>query len=292
MKLDLEREMLDLRKEVELPGVRLVLLGKHKTSLCWMGVPMQNEDVDGIIAIGSYRPNAFGQGDLELLTSLAQHAAQALHNTYEHQAVELSAQLDSLTGVYNHGNFLRILQQQADEASLERQPLSLIMLDIDYFKAYNDSYGRIVNCRAADIAGPAGNRICGEQRHTAGKRHHGDPAGIWCHSRDHARHGNPVHLAISSQPRELPGDCEATGSAACRGEGTSDVIEVRQVQTVRERHRFLGFPWQLYHNDPLWVPPIFSDREKVTDPARGHFFESGYADFFMAYKDGKLAGTI
>ncbi len=134
----------DLRKEVELPGVRLVLLGKHKTSLSWMGVPMQNEIVDGIIAIGSYRPNAFERADLELLTNLAQHAAQALYNTHEHEEVELRSQLDSLTGVYNHGNFLRLLQTQADWARAERQSLSLIMLDVDHFKQYNDSYGHLV----------------------------------------------------------------------------------------------------------------------------------------------------
>ncbi len=134
----------DLRKEVVLPGVRLVLLGKHKTSLSWMGVPMQNESLDGIIAIGSYRPNAFDRADLELLNGLAQHAAQALHNTHEHAEVELRAQLDSLTGVYNHGNFLRLLQLQADQGIADRQSLSLIMLDIDHFKQYNDSYGHLV----------------------------------------------------------------------------------------------------------------------------------------------------
>jgi len=134
----------DLRKEVVLPGVRLVLLGKHKTSLSWMGVPMQNQSLDGIIAIGSYRPNAFDRADLELLTSLAQHAAQALQNTHDHEEVELRARLDSLTGVYNHGSFLKLLQKQADQATAEMQSLSLIMLDIDHFKQYNDSYGHLV----------------------------------------------------------------------------------------------------------------------------------------------------
>ncbi|MGE5074144.1 MAG: diguanylate cyclase [Anaerolineae bacterium] len=134
----------DLRKEVVLPGVRLVLLGQHKTSLSWMGVPMRNEIMDGIIAIGSYRPNAFDRADLELLTNLAQHAAQALQNTHEHEEVELRAQLDSLTGVYNHGNFLRLLQEQTAQTLTDRQSLSLIMLDIDHFKQYNDSYGHLV----------------------------------------------------------------------------------------------------------------------------------------------------
>jgi diguanylate cyclase (GGDEF)-like protein len=134
----------DLRKEVVLPGVRIVLVGKHKTSLSWMGVPMRSEDVDGIISIGSYKPNAFDRADLELLSNLAQHAAQALNNTYQHEEVERQSKLDSLTGVYNHGNFLKLLKTQADQSALERQPLSLIMLDVDFFKQYNDSYGHLI----------------------------------------------------------------------------------------------------------------------------------------------------
>ena len=70
------------------------------------------------------------------------------------------------------------------------------------------------------------------------------------------------------------------------------MIEIRQVLGAAEKRRFLSFPWVIYRNDPLWVPPIFSEREKVTDPARGHFFKGGYADFYMAYKDGRLAGTL
>ncbi len=70
------------------------------------------------------------------------------------------------------------------------------------------------------------------------------------------------------------------------------MIEVKQMQSAAEKRRFLSFPWQLYRGDPLWVPPIYSERVKATDPKRGHFFQGGYADFFMAYKDGKLAGTI
>jgi diguanylate cyclase (GGDEF)-like protein len=129
---------------VELPGVRLVLVGKHKTSLSWLGVPMRGGSVDGIISIGAYHPNAFDRADLELLMTLAQHAAQALDNTHQHEKVELRSQLDSLTGVYNHGNFLKLLQVQVDQCALEGRPLSLIMLDVDFFKQYNDTYGHLV----------------------------------------------------------------------------------------------------------------------------------------------------
>ncbi len=133
----------DLRKEVDLPGMRLVLVGRHKTSLSWMGVPMRGQNMDGIIAIGSYRPNAFDLADLELLTALAQHAAQAIDNAHRHAEVELQSHLDSLTNIYNHGYFLELLENSIGSARMEQKPLSVIMLDIDHFKQYNDIYGHL-----------------------------------------------------------------------------------------------------------------------------------------------------
>ena len=71
------------------------------------------------------------------------------------------------------------------------------------------------------------------------------------------------------------------------------MIEVRPVQTKHERNIFITFPWRIYKNDPLWIPPILSDREKNMDPARGLFFKGGgIADLYIAWKDGKPVGTI
>jgi len=50
----------DLRQEVELEGVGIYVIGKEKTSLSWIGVPLKAANVTGVIALGSYRPNAFG----------------------------------------------------------------------------------------------------------------------------------------------------------------------------------------------------------------------------------------
>lgn len=70
------------------------------------------------------------------------------------------------------------------------------------------------------------------------------------------------------------------------------MIEIRSVQTPREKRIFLTFPWQIYARDPLWVPPLLPEREKVIDPGRGLFFKHGYAELFIAWKDGRPAGTI
>jgi len=137
----------DLRREVDLVGVGPFVIGKEKTSLSWMGVPLKATNVTGIIALGAYAPNSFDQADMELLSNLAQHVTVALDNTIQHAQVEEQARLDSLTGVYNHGYFLKRLAEQADESSSAKAPLSLIMLDIDYFKQYNDTFGHLVGDR-------------------------------------------------------------------------------------------------------------------------------------------------
>ena len=134
----------DLRKDVKLDGVENLVIGKEKTSLSWMGVPLKSSNVTGIIALSSYRPNAFDRADMELLSNLAQHVTLALNNTFQHAQVEEQARLDSLTGVYNHGYFLKRLSEQAEESSSTGIPLSLIMMDIDYFKQYNDTFGHLV----------------------------------------------------------------------------------------------------------------------------------------------------
>jgi GNAT superfamily N-acetyltransferase len=69
-------------------------------------------------------------------------------------------------------------------------------------------------------------------------------------------------------------------------------IEVRPVKTRREKNTFLTFPWHVYRGDPLWVPPLLPERKKVIDPQKGKFFEDGYAELFIAWKDGKPVGTI
>lgn len=70
------------------------------------------------------------------------------------------------------------------------------------------------------------------------------------------------------------------------------MIEVRRVKDKREKEIFLRFPWKIYSGDPLWVPPLLPERRKEAQPSAGLFFKSGYADFFIAWKDNQPVGTI
>jgi GNAT superfamily N-acetyltransferase len=69
-------------------------------------------------------------------------------------------------------------------------------------------------------------------------------------------------------------------------------LEIRPVRTIRERHTFLTFPWRIYHDDPLWVPPLLPERAKTIDPKRGSFFRRGEAEFFVAWRGKDPVGTV
>ncbi len=69
-------------------------------------------------------------------------------------------------------------------------------------------------------------------------------------------------------------------------------IEVRVVRTRKDKRRFLTFPWRIYQNDPLWVPPLLPERAKTIDPERGAFFKRGEAEFFIAWRGTRPVGTI
>ncbi len=69
-------------------------------------------------------------------------------------------------------------------------------------------------------------------------------------------------------------------------------LTVIPVRGRREQRLFLTFPWTIYKNDPLWVPPLLPDRRKTIDPRRGPFFQHGEAELFIAWRDGKPVGTI
>lgn len=134
----------DMSNGIQVPGIQRYTIGKDRLSLSWMGVPMKTVYVNGLLAVSSYKANTFTHADMELLSNLAQHAALALDNTVRHKQVEKQSRLDSLTGTYNHRSFLRALQELIEDAQLERKVVSLIMLDIDHFKRYNDSFGHQV----------------------------------------------------------------------------------------------------------------------------------------------------
>jgi GNAT superfamily N-acetyltransferase len=69
-------------------------------------------------------------------------------------------------------------------------------------------------------------------------------------------------------------------------------IEVSEVTSRRERDEFIKFQWQIYADDPAWVPPLIIERKKFLHRKRHPFYRHGDAALFLARKDGKIVGRI
>jgi len=71
-----------------------------------------------------------------------------------------------------------------------------------------------------------------------------------------------------------------------------NTITILPIRNKRDHHIFLTFPWRIFKDDPLWVPPFLPDLAERIDPARGVFFQRGTAECFIAWQDGQPVGTI
>ncbi len=69
-------------------------------------------------------------------------------------------------------------------------------------------------------------------------------------------------------------------------------LEVKQVETEDERIAFLSLPWEVYKDDPYWVPPIFSERMAFISPDENPFFRHAEVAFFTASRGERIVGTI
>ena|GEM_PF-889819 len=109
-----------------------------------LAVPLLREGrVIGVFSVGTARPGALGERDQRTLTTLAGYAAVAIENARLYEQARHLAITDGLTGLLNHRAFRETLDQELERSKRYALPLSLIMIEIDKFKRYNDSYGHL-----------------------------------------------------------------------------------------------------------------------------------------------------
>lgn len=70
------------------------------------------------------------------------------------------------------------------------------------------------------------------------------------------------------------------------------MITVREIFTRKELKEFVKFPFQIFKNNPYWIPPIISEELDTFDQEKNPAFEQAEARFFMAYKNEQPAGRI
>jgi diguanylate cyclase (GGDEF)-like protein len=95
----------------------------------------------GVLIAESILTDRFKEKDIQIITAIARSGAIGLENAHLHRKTQELTIVDELTGSYNYRHFAKKLTEEKRRSRRYGSALSLIMVDIDWFKKLNDNYG-------------------------------------------------------------------------------------------------------------------------------------------------------
>ena len=69
-------------------------------------------------------------------------------------------------------------------------------------------------------------------------------------------------------------------------------VQISKASSRRDRDDFIKFPWRIYRNDPVWVPPLIIERRAFLNRKKHPFYLHGDAELFLARRNGEIVGRI
>ena len=72
----------------------------------------------------------------------------------------------------------------------------------------------------------------------------------------------------------------------------SDAVTIRPVESKADRKAFVDLAWQVYKDDPAWVPPLKDEVHGLITPGKNPWFEHARAQLWLATLGGKVVGRI
>jgi len=117
-----------------------------------LAIPMLVENkILGILCLITDQKKEIIDELLKMLSIVASHVAIAIKNATDYEYVKKTAITDGLTGVFNHRYFYERFKRELDWSKHHELPVSLLMIDIDNFKKYNDTYGHVAGDKLLKI---------------------------------------------------------------------------------------------------------------------------------------------
>ena len=83
----------------------------------------------------------------DILVALQNHVQSALANAHKYDAIRRQVVTDHLTRLYNRRYFMNRAGEEIERSLRHQAPLSVLMVDIDHFKEFNDTYGHATGDR-------------------------------------------------------------------------------------------------------------------------------------------------
>jgi len=115
---------------------------------------------NGLLKLFSRKADHYSDADAERWESIGRVLAKSLANARVHSAMRRMATVDGLTNVYNHRFFAEQVAREFKRSNRYAGSLTLLMIDIDFFKNYNDTYGHLQGDRVlAMVAGVIKNNV-------------------------------------------------------------------------------------------------------------------------------------
>jgi diguanylate cyclase (GGDEF)-like protein len=142
----LVQEMLETKKPIvindTLEDPRFKGWAGTKAVRSWLGVPMLSRgEMIGFLTLDSIQVDAFSSEEARTAQTFASEAAIAVANARYFDQIQQLARTDPLTGLFNRRHFFEIARKEFSRATRYDVPLTMIMLDIDFFKSFNDAFG-------------------------------------------------------------------------------------------------------------------------------------------------------
>jgi diguanylate cyclase (GGDEF)-like protein len=131
------------RVEGEDPRVSVLGITATVWQAVWLPLIAKGEPVGLLIAFNREDRRELDPGALRVLGLLANHAALATETVRSIQDIENEAARDGLTGLYNRRHLDRLLEQEIRRTKRYGAPLTLLMIDLNDFKVYNDTHGHL-----------------------------------------------------------------------------------------------------------------------------------------------------